>query len=78
MPPEMSKRSHSPIVNENAEVVTALLAANLDYNSDDTMRYEARKKMKTATEGTLNVDYVQDKAFVTNSQASPFATAWAK
>lgn len=77
MPPEMSKRSHSPIVNENAEIVTMLLAANLDYNSDDTMRYEARKKMKTATEGTLNVDYVQDKAFVTNSQASPFATAWA-
>ena len=43
--------------DENATIATALLAANLDYNSDETMRYEARKRLKTAAEGSLNVDH---------------------
>lgn len=76
--PEMSKRAHSPIVDENSEVATALLAADVDYDSEDTMRYETRKKTKTATEGTLNIDYVRDQTSVTNSRASPFAAALAE
>ena len=74
----MSKRAHAPIVDENSEVATALLAADVDYDSEDTMRYETRKKMKTATEGTLNIDYVRDQTFVANSRASPFAAALAE
>lgn len=74
----MSKREHSPIVNENSEVATALLAADIDYDLEETMRYETRKKMKTATEGTLNIDYVRNQTFVTNPPASPFTAALAE
>lgn len=52
--------------------------ADVEYDSEETMKYEARKKIKTAADGSLNVDYTQDQAFITNSRASPFAVAWAK
>lgn len=60
-PPTMSKRPHSsPIVDENADIATALLTPDVEYNSEETMEYEAWKKMKTAADDSLNMDYMQD------------------
>lgn len=42
------------------------------------MRYEPRKKMKTATDGNLNVEYVRNQTFITNSPDSPFTAALAE
>lgn len=45
--------SESKSNDENRDIATALVAADIEFDTESTMQYEARKKLKTATDGSL-------------------------
>lgn len=58
-------------------MATALISATVEFDSEDIMEHESRKKLRTAADGPLSVDAFRDHTFVTNQNASKYANAWA-
>ena len=53
-----------------------LIAANIEYEAEDIMYDEARKKLRTAADGSLTTGYPRDRIFVRNSRSEEFVSAW--
>lgn len=59
-------------------MATALVCADLEYDEDDVVLHEARKRIKTAVDGSLVKDQVNDDVFISNPPASEFVTRWSR
>ena len=49
---------------ENTDITTALVSANIPFDSEDNMEHEARKRLRTATDGSLSTSYARNRTFV--------------
>ena len=63
---------------KNQNHATALVAAQIDFDMESIMQYEASKKLKTATDDSLAVEHLRGRVFVGNATARDFTTAWSK
>lgn len=55
-----------------------LIFRGLFNHRESIMQYEARKKLKTATDGSLAVEHLRDRVLVGNATAREFTTAWSQ